>query len=255
MTKSGLFKDERDTERRRTRHRDGRLLRGGLGLTTGLGWSDSEDEDAPSPLTHRLSTTMRVGRNKSSASLRSSAGSSAGRPKLGLSKSYYGATQGKQPHPLSKSLSANALAGASGAKSAPVSARNSKGDMEDADPDRDDLEYVLGKGAMGPPSAPPFAGAYQQQQRLGQKQGVKNYSYPMSLSSVDRDSNSNPNSNRGSVASSSSRASLSPPMEYRSISAALASKGLGAGGRGLTKKASNASTATSAGRRAGSPSS
>lgn len=38
--KSGIFKDERDTIRRRVRHRDGRLLRGGIGLTTGLGWSD-----------------------------------------------------------------------------------------------------------------------------------------------------------------------------------------------------------------------
>jgi hypothetical protein len=36
-------------------HRDGNLLRGGIGLTTGLGWSDSEDEDAPSPLTRQLS--------------------------------------------------------------------------------------------------------------------------------------------------------------------------------------------------------
>jgi hypothetical protein len=40
MTKSGIYKDERDTPRRRTRHRDGNMLRGGLGLTTGLGWSD-----------------------------------------------------------------------------------------------------------------------------------------------------------------------------------------------------------------------
>ncbi|OSX58117.1 hypothetical protein POSPLADRAFT_1036279 [Postia placenta MAD-698-R-SB12] len=55
MTKSGLYKDGRDTAKRRHRHRDGKLLRGGIGLTTGLGWSDSEDEDAPSPLTHKLS--------------------------------------------------------------------------------------------------------------------------------------------------------------------------------------------------------
>ena len=40
MTKSGLFKDERDTLVRRRRHRDRKLLLGGLGLTTGLGWSD-----------------------------------------------------------------------------------------------------------------------------------------------------------------------------------------------------------------------
>ena len=40
MTKSGIIKDERDTLTRRVRHRDGKLLRGGIGLTTGLGWSD-----------------------------------------------------------------------------------------------------------------------------------------------------------------------------------------------------------------------
>jgi hypothetical protein len=40
MTKSGLFKDQRDTPQRRVRHRDGRQLRAGMGLTTGLGWSD-----------------------------------------------------------------------------------------------------------------------------------------------------------------------------------------------------------------------
>ena len=46
----------RDNERRKRRHRDSKMLREGIGLTTGLGWSDSEDEDAPSPLTRRLST-------------------------------------------------------------------------------------------------------------------------------------------------------------------------------------------------------
>ncbi|KAG6874857.1 hypothetical protein C0992_006234 [Termitomyces sp. T32_za158] len=50
------LKDARDTVKRRVRHRDGRLLRGGIGLTTGLGWSDSEDEDAPSALTRRISS-------------------------------------------------------------------------------------------------------------------------------------------------------------------------------------------------------
>jgi hypothetical protein len=45
-----------DNERRKRRHRDGKMLREGVGLTTGLGWSDSEDEDAPSPLIRRLST-------------------------------------------------------------------------------------------------------------------------------------------------------------------------------------------------------
>src|SRR5258708_11969252 len=46
----------RDNERRKRRHRESKMLREGIGLTTGLGWSDSEDEDAPSPLTRRLST-------------------------------------------------------------------------------------------------------------------------------------------------------------------------------------------------------
>ncbi|KAJ7252699.1 hypothetical protein B0H12DRAFT_607886 [Mycena haematopus] len=49
-------RDTRDTPKRRVRHRDGKLLRGGIGLTTGLGWSDSEDEDAPSALTRRISS-------------------------------------------------------------------------------------------------------------------------------------------------------------------------------------------------------
>ncbi|KAF9447932.1 hypothetical protein P691DRAFT_801642 [Macrolepiota fuliginosa MF-IS2] len=40
VTKSGIMKDERDTPMRKERHRDGKLLRGGVGLTTGLGWSD-----------------------------------------------------------------------------------------------------------------------------------------------------------------------------------------------------------------------
>ena len=38
--KSGVLKDERDTPMRRVRHRDNKMLRGGIGLTTGLGWSD-----------------------------------------------------------------------------------------------------------------------------------------------------------------------------------------------------------------------
>ncbi|TBU26676.1 hypothetical protein BD311DRAFT_847341 [Dichomitus squalens] len=54
VTKSGIHRDPRDTQRRRVRHRDQTLLRAGMGLTTGLGWSDSEDEDAPSLLTRRL---------------------------------------------------------------------------------------------------------------------------------------------------------------------------------------------------------
>ncbi|KZT02522.1 uncharacterized protein LAESUDRAFT_401492 [Laetiporus sulphureus 93-53] len=69
MTKSGLYKDGRDTVQRRRRHRDGKLLRGGIGLTTGLGWSDSEDEGAPSPLTHQISAGLL---RSSPSSLRSS---------------------------------------------------------------------------------------------------------------------------------------------------------------------------------------
>ncbi|KAF7308617.1 Ribosomal protein 60S [Mycena chlorophos] len=49
-------RDTRDTPKRRVRHRDGKLLRGGIGLTTGLGWSDSEDEGAASALTRRISS-------------------------------------------------------------------------------------------------------------------------------------------------------------------------------------------------------
>ncbi|CAL1709381.1 unnamed protein product [Somion occarium] len=75
MTKSGIYKDQRDTVQRRVRHRDGRLLRGGIGLTTGLGWSDSEDEDAPSPLTTRLSS-LTLSRSSSSNSVTSKLSSS-----------------------------------------------------------------------------------------------------------------------------------------------------------------------------------
>ena len=80
VTKSGIMKDEWDTHKRWVRHRDGKLLREGIGLTTGLGWSDrcennthcsffflltrvtlysSEDEDAPgySPTSPSFSLT------------------------------------------------------------------------------------------------------------------------------------------------------------------------------------------------------
>jgi hypothetical protein len=40
MMNSGMAKDERDTPMRHVRHRDGKFLSGGIGLTTGLGWSD-----------------------------------------------------------------------------------------------------------------------------------------------------------------------------------------------------------------------
>ncbi|KAG1903518.1 uncharacterized protein F5891DRAFT_1185135 [Suillus fuscotomentosus] len=85
-------KDSRDTPSRRVRHRDGRLLRGGIGLTTGLGWSDSEDEDAPSPLTRRLSAL--------DLSRRSSATS------ISTSQSY---SSLRSPHPLSRSISHSIL--------------------------------------------------------------------------------------------------------------------------------------------------
>ncbi|KAG6840277.1 hypothetical protein C0991_007765 [Blastosporella zonata] len=68
------LKDTRDTVKRRVRHRDGRLLKGGIGLTTGLGWSDSEDEDAPSALTRRISS-LNLTRSTSSLSLSRSASS------------------------------------------------------------------------------------------------------------------------------------------------------------------------------------
>jgi len=76
MTKTGLYKDGRDTVHRRVRHRDGKLLRGGIGLTTGLGWSDSEDEGAPSPLTRKLSSNT-LGRKSLPASLRASTSTSS----------------------------------------------------------------------------------------------------------------------------------------------------------------------------------
>ncbi|KDR74606.1 hypothetical protein GALMADRAFT_227102 [Galerina marginata CBS 339.88] len=91
MTKSGIIKDERDTPMRRVRHRDGKMLRGGIGLTTGLGWSDSEDEDAPSPLTRRLSS-LNLARRSSASSVMT-----PGRPSH------------PQRHPLSRSYSSGAL--------------------------------------------------------------------------------------------------------------------------------------------------
>ncbi|KAJ6591677.1 hypothetical protein DFH09DRAFT_181513 [Mycena vulgaris] len=63
-----LPRDTRDTPKRRVRHRDGKTLRGGIGLTTGLGWSDSEDEDAPSALTRRISS-LNLHRSSSQLSL------------------------------------------------------------------------------------------------------------------------------------------------------------------------------------------
>ncbi|CAE7209622.1 unnamed protein product [Rhizoctonia solani] len=85
--------------RRKVRHRDGQNLRDGVGLTTGLGWSDSEDEDAPSPLRRRLSSvllakaqsrppsqlsrqsTMSLSRRSTLSNLESSSVSSASNPR------------------------------------------------------------------------------------------------------------------------------------------------------------------------------
>ncbi|PVF94315.1 hypothetical protein CPB86DRAFT_776700 [Serendipita vermifera] len=72
--------DKRNTDKRKRRHRDGKLLREGVGLTTGLGWSDSEDEDAPSPLTRRLSSMTLTSTISRKASLASSINSFAGGP-------------------------------------------------------------------------------------------------------------------------------------------------------------------------------
>ncbi|KAF9463184.1 hypothetical protein BDZ94DRAFT_1321935 [Collybia nuda] len=97
---NGLAKDTRDTPMRRTRHRDGRLLRGGIGLTTGLGWSDSEDEDAPSPLTRRISS-LNLSRNSSVSSMHSSYSHSTSRS--------YSSRSSSRVHPLSRSYSSGTL--------------------------------------------------------------------------------------------------------------------------------------------------
>lgn len=94
-TASGLPKDSRDTPMRRTRHRDGRLLKGGVGLTTGLGWSDSEDEDAPSALTRRISS-LNLSRRPSASSIHSSSSYSHPKPS-------------SRVHPLSRSYSSGSL--------------------------------------------------------------------------------------------------------------------------------------------------
>jgi len=57
-SRTGCSDKTSQTEVRKRRHRDGRLLREGVGLTTGLGWSDSEDEDSPGPMRRRLSRLL-----------------------------------------------------------------------------------------------------------------------------------------------------------------------------------------------------
>ena len=116
MTKSGIMKDDRNTPMRRVRHRDGRLLRGGIGLTTGLGWSDryvlclfisffvlisfySEDEDAPSPLTRRLSK-LNLSRRSSASSIMTSAT---------IARGNSSSSSRRTRHPLSRSVSSGAL--------------------------------------------------------------------------------------------------------------------------------------------------
>ncbi|KAH7911452.1 hypothetical protein BJ138DRAFT_921847 [Hygrophoropsis aurantiaca] len=114
---STLLKDARDTPRRRVRHRDGRLLRGGIGLTTGLGWSDSEDEDAPSPLTRRLSS-LNLTRRASSMSTHSahsmhsnhsSRSTPLHSPSASLHSSYNSNSHSARAHPLSRSISHSIL--------------------------------------------------------------------------------------------------------------------------------------------------
>ncbi|KAJ8080387.1 hypothetical protein PM082_017220 [Marasmius tenuissimus] len=85
-SKASLLKDTRDTPVRRLRHKDGKLLRGGLGLTTGLGWSDSEDEDAPSPLTRQVSSL--IGSRRSSFASLGNGRPSSSASHLSGSKSY-----------------------------------------------------------------------------------------------------------------------------------------------------------------------
>lgn len=98
MTKSGIYKDQRDTVQRRVRHRDGKLLRGGIGLTTGLGWSDSEDEDAPSPLTRRLSSLALSSRKSSLSNLRPSGSGSSLAPSRSVSETLKSVSSTLEKH-------------------------------------------------------------------------------------------------------------------------------------------------------------
>ncbi|KAI9068554.1 hypothetical protein FKP32DRAFT_1561442 [Trametes sanguinea] len=105
VTKSGVYRDPRDTQRRRRRHKDQTLLRAGMGLTTGLGWSDSEDEDAPSLLTRRSTAVPRPLRLPQTAGIqasvsRSTSMSDSRPPVAGASK-----LPGTRPHTRTRTLS------------------------------------------------------------------------------------------------------------------------------------------------------
>jgi len=115
LLRVGEGKDERDSRVRKERHRDGETLREGVGLTTGLGWSDSEDEDAPSPLTRRLSSLNLSRRHRVSATTNSddtlsSPSSSLSDPRcppsvsrirpMYLARRHVSATVGRPPVPV-----------------------------------------------------------------------------------------------------------------------------------------------------------
>ncbi|RDB30208.1 hypothetical protein Hypma_010449 [Hypsizygus marmoreus] len=110
-TNTSLLKDSRDTVTRRVRHRDGKLLKGGIGLTTGLGWSDSEDEDAPSALTRRISS-LNLSRRSSLASLSLSTSHHAlsrNTSILSHSTSFSHTTSTSHVHPPSRAYSSSTL--------------------------------------------------------------------------------------------------------------------------------------------------
>ncbi|CAK5263276.1 unnamed protein product [Mycena citricolor] len=145
---SQLPRDSRDTPYRRVRHRDGKTLRGGIGLTTGLGWSDSEDEDAPSALTKRLSQldlkNGGLSRSASRSSLRSTA---SGRRSSSFSTSTYGV-------PFSRSTSFSSAAGFSRSVSG---LRRTQSEHDDSATDTDEFGMIQARPRRksGPGGAPP----------------------------------------------------------------------------------------------------
>ncbi|KAF5364928.1 hypothetical protein D9758_008183 [Tetrapyrgos nigripes] len=97
---SGIPKDARDTVTRRQRHKDGKLLRGGLGLTTGLGWSDSEASRRISKATSKSKSYGNLRQASSVSSLRS-------RPATARSSTYSSQSHGSSK--LSRSYSSRTL--------------------------------------------------------------------------------------------------------------------------------------------------